>query len=162
MRWSLLPGLCFLGMLVMATVPGSAQKIVLSIDGNWWDSNGQGLGFASRVNGPCVFGDGGLLQVADAGTKAAETFTYDKMTSACPSSCTARPSGVPASAHCHDATVPPPRPASSEQVCSRTSISARSLTSCSVDRKCTLWPRLAVSRMNRSRPCFHSTARRST
>lgn len=106
MRSSLLPGLCFLGMLVMATVPGSAQKIVLSIDGNWWDSNGQGLGFASRVNGPCVFGDGGLLQVADAGTKAAETFTYDKMTSACPSSCTARPSGVPASAHCHDATVP--------------------------------------------------------
>lgn len=105
MRTSFLRGLCFVCMLVLGG-PVFAQKIVLSIDGNWWDSNGQALGFASRVNGPCVFGDGGSLQVADAGSKTAETSAYDKMTPACPSSCPARPSAVPPRAHCRDATVP--------------------------------------------------------
>lgn len=104
-----LPGLCFTCMLVMAR-PVSAQKIVLSIDGNWWDSNGQALGFASRVNGPCVFGDGGSLQLADAGTKAAETFAYEKMNSSCPSSCRARPVSIPPRARCRDAAVVSPSP----------------------------------------------------
>jgi hypothetical protein len=101
MRRLLLPGLCLVCML------GSAfpQKIVLSIDGNWWDSTGQALGFASRVNGPCVFGDGGSLQLADAGTKTAETFAYDRMDPSCPSSCPARPLAIPPRTHCRDASL---------------------------------------------------------
>lgn len=64
MRRSFLPGLCLVCMLVTGG-PSFAQKIVLNIDGNWWDSSGQALGFASSVNGPCVFGDRGSLEVAD-------------------------------------------------------------------------------------------------
>ena len=103
-----LPGLCLIGMLTVP--PAFAQKIVLSIDGNWWDSNGQALGFASRVNGPCVFGDGGSLQLADAGTKSAETFAYEKMNPTCPSSCPARSISIPPRAHCRDATPTSPSP----------------------------------------------------
>lgn len=104
-----LPGLCFVCMLVMGG-PAFAQKIVLSIDGNWWDSNGQALGFASRVNGPCVFGDAGSLQLADAGTKAADTLAYEKTNPFCPSSCPARPVSIPPRAHCHDAALTSPSP----------------------------------------------------
>jgi hypothetical protein len=98
-----LPGLCLICMLMAP--PALAQKIVLSIDGNWWDSNGQALGFASRIDGPCVFGDAGFLQVADATKKAADTFAYDKMNPACPSSCPARSVSIPPRAHCRDASV---------------------------------------------------------
>lgn len=109
-----LPGLCLIGMLTAS--PAFAQKIVLSIDGNWWDSNGQALGFASRVSGRCVFGDGGSLQLADGGTKAAATFAYDKMNRSCPSSCPARPRAIPPHAHCRDATVASAKPVTEASV----------------------------------------------
>lgn len=99
----LLPGLCLIGMLTAP--PAFSQKIVLSIDGNWWDSNGQTLGFASRIDGACVFGDAGFLQVADATKKTADTFAYDKMNPSCPSSCPVRPISIPPRTHCRDASV---------------------------------------------------------
>ena len=57
------------------------------------------------MNGPCVFGDAGSLQVADAVTKVADTFVYDKMNPSCPSSCPARPISIPPHAHCQDAAL---------------------------------------------------------
>lgn len=95
--------LCLISLLTAP--PAFSQKIVLSIDGNWWDSNGQALGFASRIDGACVFGDAGFLQVADATRKTADTFAYDKMNPSCPSSCPARPVSIPPRAHCRDASV---------------------------------------------------------
>lgn len=103
MKRSFLPCWWLVCALVMGG-PAFAQKIVLNIDGNWWDSSGQALGFASRVNGPCVFGDGGTLQIADADTKAAQAFAFDQMPVSCASSCKGRPPGISSRAHCQDAT----------------------------------------------------------
>jgi len=59
-------------VLVTAMVPANAQKIVLGIEGDWWDSGGHQLGFASQLQGECVFGQGGSLQIVESKTKHAD------------------------------------------------------------------------------------------
>lgn len=85
---------------------------MLSIDGDWWDANGEPLGFALPVNGKCVFGQGGSLQVADAGTKAAQTFVYEKIGNQCP--CSERPAHIPRTARCVEARIDPERTGATE------------------------------------------------
>jgi hypothetical protein len=106
MRRSLVLGL---SLSVILALPAGAQRLVLSIDGDWWDSNGQALGFASPVGGRCVFGRGGSLQVVDAQTKAANTYVFEKMGAQCMSSCPRIPKTVPESSHCADTQAEPQR-----------------------------------------------------
>lgn len=106
MRRSLVLGL---SLSVMLALPAVAQRLVLSIDGNWWDSNGQALGFASPVGGRCVFGRGGSLQVVDAQTKAAHTYVFEKMGSQCLTSCPSVPKTVPQNSRCGDTQTEPQR-----------------------------------------------------
>jgi hypothetical protein len=91
--------------LSVAASAGAQKRLVLSIDGDWWDGNGQALGFARPVNGKCVFGQGGSLQIADAETKAAQTFVYEKLGQQCP--CGAKPPRVPEHARCTEARIDP-------------------------------------------------------
>jgi hypothetical protein len=80
-----------------------AQKIVLGIEGRWWDSGGHELGFGSQVTGQCVYGESGLLQVVDSKSKAAQAFTYDKLPPECKIPCSAKVSPIPANARCSSA-----------------------------------------------------------
>jgi hypothetical protein len=104
MRRSFLVGLAVM-LLAIAAWAIAQKRVVLSIDGDWWDANGEPLGFARPVNGKCVFGQSGSLQVADAGTKAAQTFVYEKMGSQCP--CSERPAHIPRNARCVEARIGP-------------------------------------------------------
>jgi hypothetical protein len=104
MRRSFLVGLAVI-LLAIAAWAIAQKRVVLSIDGDWWDANGEPLGFARPVNGKCVFGQGGSLQVADAGTKAAQTFVYEKLGNQCP--CGERPAHIPRNARCVEARIGP-------------------------------------------------------
>src|SRR5215475_7406779 len=106
MRRSFLLGL-FVSSLAVCAWAIAQKRVVLGIDGNWWDANGEPLGFARPVNGKCVFGQGGSLQIADAGTRAAQTFVYEKMGNQCP--CAERPAHIPKNARCVEARIDPPR-----------------------------------------------------
>ena len=64
MRRSFLVGLAVILLAIVAWAIAQ-KRVVLSIDGDWWDANGEPLGFARPVNGKCVFGQAGSLQVAD-------------------------------------------------------------------------------------------------
>lgn len=102
------PYLLALSLVVFAAPLAAQGKLVLSIDGDWWDSSGQRLGFASAVHGQCVFGQAGSLQVADSKTKGAQMFLYEKIASQCAASCPPRPSKVPERSRRAEMTVPPP------------------------------------------------------
>ncbi len=92
----------------VAMVPANGQRrIVLGIEGDWWDSAGNQLGFASELKGECVFGQGGSLQVVDSTTERAQTLAYEKMSPDCPSSCPARPAKVPERSRCGEAKLQP-------------------------------------------------------
>jgi hypothetical protein len=104
MRRSISTGLLLI-MLALAAAAGAQKRLVLSIDGDWWDANGQPLGFARPVNGQCVFGQAGSLQIADAGTKAARTIAFEKLGEHCP--CATRPQHIPEHARCAEARIDP-------------------------------------------------------
>ncbi|HST11549.1 MAG TPA: hypothetical protein VLL05_14330 [Terriglobales bacterium] len=104
MRRSISSGLLLI-TLSLAAAAGAQKRLVLSIDGDWWDANGQPLGFARPVNGQCVFGQGGSLQIADAETKAARTIVFEKLGQQCP--CAARPQHIPEHARCAEARIDP-------------------------------------------------------
>lgn len=73
-----------------------AQKIVLGMEGRWWDSGGHPISFGSQVTGQCVYGESGLLQVVDSKSNQVQVFAYDKMPADCPVRGSAKTSSVPA------------------------------------------------------------------
>ncbi len=85
-----------IGCLLAAPKADCQTAVVLGIEGDWWDSMGHVLNFASVVNTKCVFGVKGALQIAESRNKA-QTFVPEKMTRSCP--CTF-PTGVPKNAVC--------------------------------------------------------------
>lgn len=94
---SLLLAISLASLLAAAQAP-KEKIVVLGIEGDWWDSDGKALGFASVVT-DCVLGQKGTLQIAEAKDKA-QTFVPEKMAAKCPSPCGARPPRVPESARC--------------------------------------------------------------
>ena len=92
---SLILGACLVCLL--STPKAYSQKtVVLGIEGDWWDSMGNVLDFASVLNTRCVFGVKGSLQIAESKDKA-QTFSPEKMSSQCPCPL---PQGIPKNAVC--------------------------------------------------------------
>ena len=85
-----------IGCLLPTPNAYSQTTVVLGIEGDWWDSMGHVLGFASVVNTNCVFGVKGELQIAESRNKA-QTFVPEKMSPQCPCPL---PEGVPPNAVC--------------------------------------------------------------
>lgn len=83
MKRSWLLGLSLIWALALVVPLAPAQRVVLGIDGDWWDSSGQRLAFASALKGQCVLGHGGFLQLVDS-KSGARVFVYEKMAAALP------------------------------------------------------------------------------